>query len=70
VLDAQEHYDDALEAFRRALILDPKLADPRVNPQVVGNDRMLAVKLLIAQTQAGALALPLITVQDKGGAKK
>ena len=70
VLDAQEKYDDALEAFRRALVLDPKLADPRVNPQVVGNDRMLVVKLLLAQTQSGALSLPLITVQDKGGAKK
>jgi tetratricopeptide (TPR) repeat protein len=70
VLDAQEKYDDGLEAFRRALILDPKLADPRVNPQVVGNDRMLVVKLLIAQTQSGAMSLPLITVQDKGGAKK
>lgn len=70
VLDAQEKYDDGLEAFRRALILDPKLADPRVNPQVVGNDRMLVVKLLLAQTQSGALSLPLITVQDKGGAKK
>lgn len=70
VLDAQGNYDGAVEAYRRALILDPKLGDPRVNPQVVGNDRMLAVKLLIAQTQSGALSLPLLTVQDKAEPKK
>ena len=70
VLDAKEDYDGAVEAYRRALILDPKLGDPRVNPQVVGNERMLVVKLLISQTQSGALALPLLTVQDKAAPKK
>lgn len=70
VLDAESDYDGALEAYRRALILDPRLGDPRFNPQVVGNDRMLAVKLLIAQTQSGALSLPLLTVQDKEAPKK
>ena len=63
VYDADKKYDDAIEEYRRALVIDPELADPRKNPQVVNNQRMLAVKLQIYAEQAGALGLPLLQMQ-------
>ena len=63
VYDAQKHYDAALEEYRRALVLDPSLADPRKNPQVVNNENLMAVKLQIYQNQAGSLGLPLLQIQ-------
>lgn len=60
VHDAQGHYDEAIEQYRIALTLDPRLGDTNYNPQVVNNDRMLAVKLLLYQREAGALGLPLV----------
>ena len=63
VYDADKKYDDAVEEFRRALVLDPDLADPRTNPQVVNNERLLAVKLQIYNDQAGSLGLPLLQMQ-------
>lgn len=63
VYDADKRYDDAVEEYRRALVLDPELADPRKNPQVVNNDRLLAVKLQIYNEQAGSLGLPLLQKQ-------
>jgi len=68
VLDAEGKYDEAIEQYMKALRLDPKLGDPEVNPQVVNNDRLLAVKLRLYQEQAGALGLPLTTLQDKAAA--
>ena len=65
VYDADKKYDDAIEEYRRALVLDPELADPRKNPQVVNNNRMLAVKLQIYAEQAGALGLPLLQMQKE-----
>ena len=62
VHDEVGHYDEAVEEFRLALTLDPSLGDPTVNPQVVNNDRMLVVNLLLYQTQAGALGLPLVPI--------
>jgi tetratricopeptide (TPR) repeat protein len=61
--DADKHYDEAVEEYRRALVLDPELADPRKNPQVVNNERLLAVKLQIYSEQAGSLGLPLLQMQ-------
>jgi tetratricopeptide (TPR) repeat protein len=61
--DAQKKYDEAIEEYRRALVLDPDLADPRKNPQVVNNENLLAVKLEIYQNQAGSLGLPLLQMQ-------
>lgn len=63
VYDADKKYDDAVEEYRRALVLDPELADPRKNPQVVNNERLLAVKLQIYSEQAGSLGLPLLQMQ-------
>lgn len=65
VYDADKHYDDAIEEYRRALVLDPELANPRKNPQVVNNDRLLAVKLQIYNEQAGSLGLPLLQMQKE-----
>jgi hypothetical protein len=63
VYDAQKNYDAAIEEYRRALVLDPDLADPRKNPQVVNNENLLAVKLEIYQNQAGSLGLPMLQMQ-------
>jgi tetratricopeptide (TPR) repeat protein len=63
IYDADKKYDDAVEEFRRALVLDPDLADPRKNPQIVNNERLLAVKLQIYSDQAGSLGLPLLQMQ-------
>jgi tetratricopeptide (TPR) repeat protein len=63
VYDADKKYDDAIEEYRRSLILDPDLADPRKNPQVVNNELLLAVKLRIYTEQAGAMGLPLLQKQ-------
>ena len=63
VYDAEKNYDAAIEEYRRALVLDPALGDPRKNPQVVNNENLLAVKLQIYQNQAGSLGLPLLQMQ-------
>jgi tetratricopeptide (TPR) repeat protein len=63
VYDAEKEYDAAIEEYRRALVLDPDLADPRKNPQVVNNENLLAVKLEIYRNQAGSLGLPLLQMQ-------
>lgn len=70
VYDAQKHYDAALEEYRSALVLDPDLADPRKNPQVVNNDNLLAVKLQIYHSQAGSMGLPLLQMQATAPAVK
>lgn len=62
VHDELGHYDEAIGEYRLALTLDPSLGDPTVNPQVVNNDRMLVVNLLLYQTEAGALSLPLVPI--------
>lgn len=63
VYDADHKYDDAIEEYRRALILDPTLADPRKNPQVVNNENLLAVQLSIYSNKSSALGLPLLQMQ-------
>ena len=65
VYDAQKNYDAALEQYGRALVLQPDLADPKKNPQVVNNDNLLAVKLRIYQNQAGSMGLPLLQMQKQ-----
>ena len=65
-LDAEGSYDEALAEYTRSLELDPTLRDPRVNPQVVNNDSILAVSMMLYQRQTGALALPLVELP--GGA--
>lgn len=66
IYDAQGSYDDSIEEFRSALTLDPTLADPRVNPQVVNNDRILVVQMLLNEQKTGGLSLPLVSVQGAG----
>jgi Tfp pilus assembly protein PilF len=60
VADASREYEEAIEYYRRALLIDPSLADPKVNPQVVNNERLLVVKLLLSRDRAGAMSLPLL----------
>lgn len=63
IYDAERHYDDAIEQYKIALSLDPSLGDPRTNPQVVNNERLLAVTLMLYQERAGSAGLPLIPMQ-------
>jgi len=62
ILDAQGKYKQAIEAYRIALTLDPALGDPAYNPSAANNDRLMAVKLLLYQDQAGNIGLPLVDV--------
>jgi len=62
VLDELNKYEEAVQAYKTALALDPSLGDPRYNPQAANNDLLLAVKLMLYQDQAGSLAVPLLDV--------
>jgi len=59
VYERQGDYDNAVDQYRIALILDPQLADPKINPQIVNNDRLLVVQLLNYSRQSGSASLPL-----------
>jgi len=59
VHDYMRNYDEAVDAFTRALALDPSLGDPKVNPLAVNNERLLVVNLLLYQAREGGLAMPL-----------
>jgi tetratricopeptide (TPR) repeat protein len=63
IYDHRKKYDDAIEQYRIALVLDPSLGDPRTNPQVVNNEHLLAVRLEIYRNQGGSLGLPLKQMQ-------
>ncbi len=68
--DEMNRYDDAVAEYRTALTLDPLLGDPAVNPQAANNDLLLAVKLMLYQTQVGSLSVPLIDIPiDQAGAQ-
>jgi len=60
--DQQGKYDAALQEYKVALALDPSLGDPAVNPQAANNERLMAVRLLLYQEQAGNIGLPLLEV--------
>ena len=62
ILDTQGKYKQALEAYRIALTLDPALGDPAYNPSAANNERLVAVRLMLYQEQAGNIGLPLIDV--------
>jgi len=62
ILDLQGKYKQALEAYRIALTLDPSLGDPAFNPSAANNERLMAVKLMLYQDQAGNVGLPLVDV--------
>jgi tetratricopeptide (TPR) repeat protein len=59
VYERQGDYDNAVDQYRIALILDPQLADPKINPQIVNNDRLMVVQLLNYSRQSGSASLPL-----------
>jgi tetratricopeptide (TPR) repeat protein len=67
ILDSTGDYQGAIDQYKIALTLDPSLGDPAVNPQAANNERLLAVKLLLYQEQAGSLGLPLVEIPPSGG---
>jgi tetratricopeptide (TPR) repeat protein len=66
VLDDAGKYESALEEYKIALTLDPSLGDPATNPAAANNERLLAVRLLLYQEQAGNVGLPLVDVPGGG----
>lgn len=62
--DANDKYDQAIEEYVAAFTLDPTLADPRFNPQVVNNFSYAAASLVLYERRAGHQALPLIPLAE------
>jgi tetratricopeptide (TPR) repeat protein len=61
VLDRGGRYDEALQAYKVAVTYEPELLDPAINPQVVNNSHLTAIKLLSYLEDAGSGSLPLET---------
>lgn len=61
VLDRGGRYDEALQAYKVAVTYEPELLDPAINPQVVNNSHLTAIKLLSYLEGAGSGSLPLET---------
>ncbi len=59
VLDRTGRYEDALESYKTAVTYDPTLLDPAVNPQVVNNEHLVAIRLMRYREEVGASTLPL-----------
>ena len=59
VLDRSDRYEEALVAYKTAITYDPKLLDPAVNPQVVNNEHLVAIRLMSYLETSGSGALPL-----------
>jgi len=59
VLDRDNRYDEALAAYKQAITYQPDLLDPAVNPQVVNNRHLTAIRLLSYLEEAGSGSLPL-----------
>lgn len=53
-LQEDGRYEDALESFEKALLLDPKLGDPRSNAGAVNNPMLAIVKHRVYLRTAGA----------------
>ena len=64
VLDEMGEYDSAIEEYRLALMIDPTLGDPAINPQAANNEKLTAVRMMLYKEQAGNLGLPLVTVPN------
>lgn len=62
--DAVDKYDQAIEEYVTAFTLDPSLADPRVNPQVINNFSYAAASIVLYERRAGHQALPLIPLDE------
>lgn len=52
-------YDRAVEMYLKAASFKPEILDQAVNPQVINNRKILAVRLKKFLEEGGALALPL-----------
>ncbi|MBI3448717.1 MAG: tetratricopeptide repeat protein [Acidobacteria bacterium] len=59
IFDEQGDYDRAVDMYLKAVSLKPDLLDPAVNPQVINNTKILAIRLRKYLEQGGSLALPL-----------
>ena len=62
---ARTDYDKAIKEFTTALMLDPDLGDPSINPQAANNDLLVPVKLMLYQAREGSVALPLVPVEGE-----
>lgn len=65
VLDRANRYDEALAAYKTAITYQPDLLDPAVNPQVVNNRHLTAIRLMSYLENAGSGSLPLETFAEE-----
>ncbi|MCZ6747082.1 MAG: tetratricopeptide repeat protein [Acidobacteria bacterium] len=65
VLDRADRYDEALAAYKKAITYNPDLLDPAVNPQVVNNRHLIAIRLMSYLEDAGSGSLPLETFPEE-----
>lgn len=59
IYDEKGDYDEAITYYLKALSLQPELASPKHNPQVVENKNLLVVQLRHFIEESGNAALPL-----------
>jgi Flp pilus assembly protein TadD len=62
--DENGDYDKAVEMYLKAASFKPDLLDPAVNPQVINNRKILAVRLRRYLEEGGNLALPLESMPE------
>jgi tetratricopeptide (TPR) repeat protein len=63
VLDRQGRYEEALQSYKTAVTYEPELLDPAVNPQVVNNRHLTAIRLLTYLDEIGSASLPLEEIE-------
>ncbi len=62
VHDENRKFERAIEEYRTALLLDPRLGDASFNPLVADNAHINLVKMLNYRDQAGSVGLPIVTM--------
>jgi len=59
LFDEAGEYDRAIEMYLKAASFNPGILEPEVNPQVINNQKLMAVRLKRYLEEGGNLSLPL-----------
>jgi len=62
--DEDGDYDRSVDMYLKAASLKPDILEPEVNPQVLNNSKVMAVRLRKYLEEGGALALPLESMPE------